>query len=503
MAFSVDTGNISNSGPKTDSANPQTWTHVCGAGVNKLVVTSHTGNPSPATAISYNGVALTKIKLQQDSGFESAEIWYLDNPASGSHTVSVSMSSGAPQFFGTATGLIDAATGAGGTPNGSFGSTANPTLAIACAVGDIVIGAYASDIGDQGGTSAGATTETGTLIGEAEDVSADSDFSAQYYTAASTSQNISWTAAAVGSGEWAICGVAFSAASGGSNTTITPSAGSLTLTGVAPVATRQNTITPTAGALTLTPQTAGVIRGSIIIPATGAMTLTGPPPVLIAGTGITPSAGALTLTGVAPAVSRQDTITPSAGTLVLTGVAPMVTVPGGVTITPNTGSLVLTGTAPVLIQGAVLVPLAGALVFSGVSPVISTFGNITPQPGALSLTGFAPSILRADTITPGTGALVFSGTQAGVSLGTMRTPITGALVLNGIAPSVTQQPTVSPSAGALTFTGYAPVVTTTASYVIVPGTGSLVLNGQSLQGSLVPVGAASILLVPARTAVFK
>lgn len=216
-----------------------------------------------------------------------------------------------------------------------------------------------------------------------------------------------------------------------------------------------------------------------------------------------PTAGALSLTGIAPVVTigggggSNTTITPTVGTLVLTGIAPLVTRQN--IITPLVGTLVLTGAAPLVTLQIYRIPVAGALVLNGAAPVVSSFGNITPQAGALTLTGFAPGVIRQDTITPGTGALVLSGAQAGVSLGIMRTPVAGALVLSGVAPGVTVERVISPLVGALSLTGAAPVVISTASYMIIPGTGSLVLNGQSLQGSLVPAGAYSILLVPART----
>lgn len=101
------------------------------------------------------------------------------------------------------------------------------------------------------------------------------------------------------------------AAGGGTDVTVTPGAGSLTLTGFAP------TVTATSNAT------------------------------------VTPGAGSLTLTGLAPTVSatQSQTVTPGTGALVITGYAPTVTVPTSVTVEPGTGGLTITGYAPTVDNG--------------------------------------------------------------------------------------------------------------------------------------------------------
>jgi hypothetical protein len=82
------------------------------------------------------------------------------------------------------------------TPNGATAATANPSVTVADYVSgtDVLYATYASDLGD-----VGTSTESDTLIGEAEDVSAgDSDFATQYKTGAGTS--IGWTAVQIGDG---------------------------------------------------------------------------------------------------------------------------------------------------------------------------------------------------------------------------------------------------------------------------------------------------------------
>jgi hypothetical protein len=68
-----------------------TFSHTCAAGANLLVVsTAGTGQAAVPFSISYNGVALTEIINQNDADGatpNTVSLWYLLNPATGSHTV--------------------------------------------------------------------------------------------------------------------------------------------------------------------------------------------------------------------------------------------------------------------------------------------------------------------------------------------------------------------------------------------------------------------------------
>lgn len=68
-----------------------------------------------------------------------------------------------------------------------------------------------------------------------------------------------------------------------------------------------------------------------VTPGAGSLTLTGYAPTVTA--------------------TSNATVTPGAGALVLTGYAPTVTVPTSVTVTPGTGSLTITGYAPTVTAG--------------------------------------------------------------------------------------------------------------------------------------------------------
>ena len=140
-------------------------------------------------------------------------------------------------------------------------------------------------------------------------------------------------------------------------TVLTPSAGSLTLTGNQPII--QMSVVPSAGSVTITGDTSALSVS--LIPNVGSLTLTGQTPTLTTATLITPNAGSLTLTGQTPTLLGTEFITPNAGSLTLTG--QQVTVSTGATttnITPNAGSLTLTGGPTVLAFGIVIGTAVGS-----------------------------------------------------------------------------------------------------------------------------------------------
>lgn len=451
----VDAANISTSGARTDAVNPQTWSHTCAANVNKLVVTIHGGSATipHASAVTYNSVAMTRAIVVDDGAFEGVEIWYLDNPTTGSaQTISVNLA-GNNQFFGTAIGLVNSASGAPRATNSTTGSAANPSVSVTTLAGDIVIGAYASDLGPLGSTTAG-----GTQIAEAEDVNADSDFSAEYYTASGSSQAVAWVAPAVGAtppsdGLWAIAGASFPPATA-TSATITPSTGSLVLTGVAPVVTQIMTRAP----------------------ATGSLVLTGGTPTVAQGTIAAPVAGSLVLTGVAPGVTQAANRTPTAGTLVLTGAAPSAT--QQLNITPQTGSLTLTGAAPLTVRQDTIRPDTGALVLTGGFANTGGANAVVPNTGSLVLTGVAPVVTRQNTVQPNAGSLILSGVAPIVTRQDTVQPVAGSLTLAGAAPIVLPSISIRPNTVALVLTGAAPTVVVASPAILrTPGTGSLVIAG--------------------------
>src|SRR5882672_4805105 len=84
----------SNSGYKTASAS-YSWNHTC-AGNNRCLlvgISMLSVAGSSVSGITYNSVSLTKIRSQASvSGAVRAELWKLDAPAIGTHSIAVTLS---------------------------------------------------------------------------------------------------------------------------------------------------------------------------------------------------------------------------------------------------------------------------------------------------------------------------------------------------------------------------------------------------------------------------
>ncbi len=115
-----------------------TWTHVTASQSNRLLIvgigTQKTTTPaSTVTAVTYNGVALTKSTAQAgpaSNGWVDDEVWYLVAPPVGSFTVSVTVSATSAIAAGSL-GLynVDQTTPLPLT-NSNSGSTANPSITL-------------------------------------------------------------------------------------------------------------------------------------------------------------------------------------------------------------------------------------------------------------------------------------------------------------------------------------------------------------------------------------
>lgn len=80
------------------TSSPLTWSHTCGSDATLLVVGFSIAGMSSSqrvTAVTYNGVSMTQVGTAIDSGTNAASIslWYLLSPASGTNTISATLSS--------------------------------------------------------------------------------------------------------------------------------------------------------------------------------------------------------------------------------------------------------------------------------------------------------------------------------------------------------------------------------------------------------------------------
>lgn len=184
---------------------------------------------------------------------------------------------------------------------------------------------------------------------------------------------------------------------------------------------------------------AAASSGTTVTPSSGSLVLTGnAPTVTVPATTISAGVGSLTITGNSPTVSTPVTATPGVGSLVLTGNAPTVTVPN-TTVAAGVGSLVITGYAPTITvpQAGVVYPDVGILTLTGNAPTITVPGVVvTPGVGSLTLTGNAPTISTPVTVNAGVGALTLTGNAPTIISPLSITPDPAQIILTGWAPTI-------------------------------------------------------------------
>jgi hypothetical protein len=175
-----------------------------------------------------------------------------------------------------------------------------------------------------------------------------------------------------------------------------PGAGTLTLTGVAPLPGPLRAGTPAPIAVAGYAPTLN--RDYVVRPSSGALGLAGTRPEVVAE--VRPGRGALTLAGLAPSVSRglPNPIVPTlVGSLALSGLAPTVTQQLGEA--PGAGTLVLAGLVPTTSRQYVATPAAGTLSLAGRSPLPSVSSTEAivraPESAALTLAGVVPTVVQA------------------------------------------------------------------------------------------------------------
>lgn len=132
MAIAFDA--TSTSGEIT-SGSSLSWSHTCtGSNLILLVGVSIDSNPFPTVSgITYNGVALTKIRSDSDNtNFISTDLWYLIGPSAGAHTIAVTLSANiGNSAVGTAVSLTGAKQSAQpDAHNGGIGSASPASISV-------------------------------------------------------------------------------------------------------------------------------------------------------------------------------------------------------------------------------------------------------------------------------------------------------------------------------------------------------------------------------------
>ncbi len=161
----------------------KTWTHTISSGSNRLLVLSadlwqDVAGTGSITSASYNGAALTKATSTLSTGMES-EIWYLVNPSSGAHTVSVTVTGDTDAIKLNASTFTGAAqSSALDVSSTAIGTSGNPSISATTATANDAIVATLSRY-----STTDATTSRTSLY---KDITGSTFGAASYQVATST-----------------------------------------------------------------------------------------------------------------------------------------------------------------------------------------------------------------------------------------------------------------------------------------------------------------------------
>lgn len=145
------------------------------------------GSFTPLTGVTYNGVAMTPISGSDatDSNFCACRWYQLDNPATGTHDILLTLSENV-QWSVNAISYTGAGTPR--TPSVRTANSTDPFVTVASSEnGDIVMSLLVTD------AAPGANTPGGTTINNAQDIAGDTDQVSQYQTAVGANTVCSWT----------------------------------------------------------------------------------------------------------------------------------------------------------------------------------------------------------------------------------------------------------------------------------------------------------------------
>lgn len=218
---------VSNSGVKA-GVSSFSWNHTVAAGSNLgLVVLLQFRDPTltdvGASAVSYNAVAMTKLvgSRQTDSGGVNlgAEIWFLPNPATGTHSISVTLNGTNDHAAGEASSWtgIQQSTTPNVTQTGFQANvdTSDPSISLTTTIADCMVfdSVYDETSFDNLTVGAGQTVISAKLGTNGGGDEAASSYESKAVAGAVT---MSWSTPGVGAGmdKWISVGVALGPATG-------------------------------------------------------------------------------------------------------------------------------------------------------------------------------------------------------------------------------------------------------------------------------------------------
>jgi hypothetical protein len=176
---------------------PFTYSHTVGSGSNRLIVCGvglrGDGGIRSIDSVTYNGVALTAVSgTDSYPGFgdRRVQLWQLVAPATGSNTVSFSVSGATQAFWANCisfTGAHQTTPVTGGTQNTNSGTTASVTVSSGAGHIVMAVGQFASNNAGQ------VSVSSGTERWELYNGSQNAVFGGATNTGASPNATVSWT----------------------------------------------------------------------------------------------------------------------------------------------------------------------------------------------------------------------------------------------------------------------------------------------------------------------
>ena len=149
-------------------AGPYTWSHTC-SGSNRVlfVKVSYYDSADSVSVVTYNGVAMTAMSGSLVSNGQYSVVWYyLINPATGSNTVSVSVTGSVFDFGGSAVSVTgaDQTTAFGGVTTAT-GTSTTPSVNVSSASDELVIDGLSIVHSGTLSVGAGQTQRTNEICG--------------------------------------------------------------------------------------------------------------------------------------------------------------------------------------------------------------------------------------------------------------------------------------------------------------------------------------------------
>lgn len=400
----------SNSGYQTAQSS-YSWSHTCSGNNRYLTVgiSMLSVGGSSVSSITYNGVSLSLIKAQASvSGAVRAELWGLAVPASGPHTITVTLSAsldsigGAVSFANVVQATsTEAANSATATNVGAADATVDvTTISNKAWVVDIVATDDTSITVGAGQTS--RNNVTGTLGSGA--------MSTEGPKTPAGAVTMSWTNVAA-LATWSIASVAIIPLS--ASKSLSAGAGSFVLTGTAAGVLVARKVAAAAGSYALTGTAATLQINRPIVAGAGSYALTGAAASLLHAWKLPAGAGSYTFTGTAASLIHSWRLSAAAGAYNLTGTAatlqinrPIVAGAGSYLLTGSDATLTVTSSTKVLAAGA------GSFALTGTAATLAHAWRTAAAAGSYALTGTAATLLHGLKVAAAGGSYVLTGTAA-------------------------------------------------------------------------------------------